>query len=289
MNGLVKSMNKSCLLVAGSIVGLALLPGANPRCLTPVQAGFTLTPIPLRIRHHDQAAVPHIRNRNGTSSNWGGYASETSLSSPAKGAANAVTGSWTIPTVAASTSSQTYSAFWVGIDGDSDSTVEQIGTEQDWTPSGQNNYVWFEMYPHVSYTINGFPISAGDQFSASVKYIGGGTFTLTIANVTKNVSYTVPSSYTRSKSAQRSSAEWIVEAPYSGGVLPLANFGTAQFTDCTATLDSNTGAIDSSHWQNDDIIMETSNGTVKAQPSSLTDSTSNGTTSSGFTVQWHHE
>jgi hypothetical protein len=282
-------MNKSRLCLAGSIVALALCPAANPRSLTPVQARFTLTPIPLRIPHHDQAGAPHIRNRNGTSSNWGAYASETSLSSPAKGAANAVQGSWTIPTVTASTSAQTYSAFWVGIDGDSDSTVEQIGTEQDWTPSGQNNYVWFEMYPHWSYIINGFPISVGDKFSASVKYVGSGNFTLTIVNVTKNVSYTVPSSYTRSKTAQRSSAEWIVEAPYSGGVLPLANFGTAQFTDCTAALYSNTGPIDSSHWQDDYIIMETSSGTVKAQASGLTDSTSNGTTSSGFTVQWHHE
>jgi hypothetical protein len=25
------------------------------------------------------------------------------------------------------------------------------------------------------------------------------------------------------------SAEWIEEAPYSGGILPLADFGTAQF------------------------------------------------------------
>jgi hypothetical protein len=282
-------MNKSYLLLAGSIVGLAFLPGAGLRSLAPTQGVFTLTPIPQRIPHHDRTAAPHIRNRNGTSSNWGAYASETSLTAPAKGAVNAVNGSWTIPTVTASTSSQTYSAFWVGIDGYSDSTVEQIGTEQDWTPSGQNNYVWFEMYPHGSYIINGFPISAGDQFSASVKYSGSGLFTLTIANVTKNVSYTVPSSYTRSKTAQRSSAEWIVEAPYSGGVLPLANFGTAQFTNCTATLYSNTGPIDSNHWQDDDIIMETSNGTVKAQPSGLTDSTSNGATSSGFTVQWHHE
>ena len=45
---------------------------------------------------------------------------------------SAVYGSWIVPTVSGSSSGKTYSAVWVGIDGyASDSTVEQIGTEQD--------------------------------------------------------------------------------------------------------------------------------------------------------------
>jgi len=129
-------------------------------------------------------ATPRIRERNGTSSNWGGYAVETSLASPQKGAVSAVNGSWRIPTVLASTSPETFSAFWVGIDGYSDNTVEQLGTEQDWTPDGPTYYVWFEMYPHRSYIISGFPIEPGDAFSASVNYAGGGLFILSITNLT---------------------------------------------------------------------------------------------------------
>jgi hypothetical protein len=232
-------------------------------------------------------AAPRIRERDGTASNWGGYAVETSLASPQKNAVSAVHGSWRIPTVSASTSPETYSALWVGIDGDSDNTVEQLGTEQDWTPDGQTNYVWFEMYPHRGYLITGFPIETGDTFSASVNYAGGSLFILSITNVTKGVSYTVPPRYTKMK-ASRESAEWIVEAPYQGGVLPLADFGTVSFSNCSATVNGVTGAIDNSAWQNDAITMA-SGSTVKAQPSTLKDSIVHGTTVSAFSARWHHE
>jgi hypothetical protein len=232
-------------------------------------------------------AAPRIRERNGTASNWGGYAVETSLASPQRNAVSAVTGSWRIPIVSGSTSPDTYSALWVGIDGDSDNTVEQLGTEQDWTPDGQVNYVWFEMYPHRSFTISGFPIEPGDTFSASVNYAGNGLFVLSITNLTRGVSYTVPPKYTKMKAA-RESAEWIVEAPSGGGVLPLADFGTVSFSNCSAKLNGVTGAIDNSAWQFDQITMA-SGSIVKAQPSALKDSVVHGTTVSAFSARWHHE
>src|SRR5271165_1013453 len=44
--------------------------------------------------------APHIRVREGTSSNWSGYAAvQGSLASPAADAVTAVTGSWTVPKV----------------------------------------------------------------------------------------------------------------------------------------------------------------------------------------------
>jgi hypothetical protein len=238
-----------------------------------------LTPVS---SHH--RAAPRIRNRNGTSSNWGGYAVQTSLTAPQKYAVSAVQGSWQIPTVTASGSSQTYSAFWVGIDGYSDNTVEQLGTEQDWTPSGAQYSVWFEMYPHVSYNVTGFPIAPGDTFSASVKYAGNGMFTLTITNLSQHVAYTVPTRYTKMTSAQRESAEWIAEAPWSGGTLPLADFGTSPFANCTATVNGVTGPIDSSRWKYDAITMA-SGSVTKAVPSALKDSPSG----SAFSMQWFHE
>ena len=233
-------------------------------------------------------AAPRIRERNGTASNWGGYAVETSLASPQRNAVNAVYGSWRIPTVSGSTSRDTYSALWVGIDGDSDNTVEQLGTEQDWTPGGQHNYVWFEMYPHRSFIVSGFPIEPGDTFSASVNYAGGELFVLSITNLTKGVSYTVPPKYTKMK-ASRESAEWIVEAPSGGGVLPLADFGTVSFSNCSAKVNGVTGAINNPAWQYDPITMTSGSTTVKAQPSTLRDSTVRGTTVSAFSARWHHE
>ena len=232
-------------------------------------------------------AAPRIRNRDGTASNWGGYAVETSLVSPQKNAVSAAYGSWRIPTISRSTSAETYSALWVGIDGDSDNTVEQLGTEQDWTPHGQTNYVWFEMYPHRSYNITGFPIEPGDTFSAAVNFAGGELFVLSITNLTKRVSYTVPIKYTKMK-ASRESAEWIVEAPFAGGVLPLADFGTVSFSNCSAKVNGVAGAINNSAWQYDPITMA-SGSTIKAQPSALNDSSVHGTTVSAFSARWHHE
>ena len=266
---------------------LAAAPNAKDNHTIVTLTHCTLTPVPFAAHHH--GAAPRVRNRDGTSSNWGGYAVETSLTAPQKNAVTAVQGSWVIPTVSPSASAQTYSAFWVGIDGYDDNTVEQLGTEQDWTSGGPEYSVWFEMYPHNSYNITGFPIAPGDVFSASVKYTGGGNFVLSITNVTRRVAYTVPAKNTKMNNAQLESAEWIAEAPWQGGVLPLADFGTSAFLDCSATVNGVTGAIDNSRWQFDNITMTATGGTVKAQPSVLTDAIVNGVNTSGFAVQWFHE
>ncbi len=241
---------------------------------------FTLAPIPASAVHHPHQRAPHLRNANGTSQNWGGYAVESDFNAPLRGSVTDVKATWTVPGVSSSGSPNTYSATWVGIDGYSDNTVEQTGTEQDWTPSGPVYYAWFEMYPKFGYRILNFPVQAGDTISAEVKYIGNSRFTLTIANRTQNVSF---STTQRSNKAQRSSAEWIVEPPYSGGILPLADFGTVTFTGCSATLNGHLGSIGDSAWQNDAIIMAYSDGTLKALPSSLSSG------GSGFSVKWYSE
>src|SRR5581483_5818238 len=96
-----------------------------------------------------------------TSTNWSGYAAETNFSHPAKNSVSAVSGSWIVPHLAA-TPDNSYCSLWVGIDGYSSSTVEQIGTEHDWHNGSQQNYAWFEMYPGGSYLISGFPLTPGD-------------------------------------------------------------------------------------------------------------------------------
>jgi Peptidase A4 family len=139
------------------------------------------------------------------SSNWSGYAAETNLNAPAANAVTMVSGTWTVPTVTGKTNA--YSSVWVGIDGYSSSSVEQLGTEQDTTKSGAARYyAWWEMYPNPSIQISSLTISPGDTISASVTY-SSGAFTLQITDKTTGKSF----STTQSATAQRSSAEWIVE------------------------------------------------------------------------------
>jgi hypothetical protein len=168
--------------------------------------------------------APNKRVSHGTSINWSGYAS----SSAGAGKYTSVSASWTQPAVNCLQTPNGYSAFWTGLDGDfTSNTVEQTGTEADCSSGSAVYYEWYEMYPKSSVNYS-YPLSAGDKISASVSYLGSGLFKLTLHDATKN--WTLPIPNQRLKSAKLASAEAIIEAPYSGGVLPLADFGTASFT-----------------------------------------------------------
>jgi Peptidase A4 family len=204
------------------------------------------------------AGGPRIPVTRSTSSNWSGYAVETNLTSPANYAVTNVLGQWTVPVVSKSRGS-TYSAIWVGIDGYSDSTVEQIGTEQDWT-GGAVYYAWYEMYPNASYRIP-YAVYPGDAMLGNVTY-DNGQFILTLSDSTQGWTFTTTQT---ASGALRQSAEWVVEAPWLGKVLPLANFGTVTFTGASATLSGTTGTISS--WPYDPITMV--DGKATATPSPL--------------------
>jgi len=261
------------------VLSLALVGGQAPKPKSQADQ-FTLAPIPASAVHHPHQAAPHLRNANGTSQNWGGYAVESDFNAPLRGAVSDVKGTWTVPAVSSSGSTHTYSSIWVGIDGYSDNTVEQTGTEQDSTSNGAVYYAWFEMYPKFGYRILNFPVQPGDTISAEVNYIGNNLFKLTITNLTRHVTF---STTQRSNKAQRSSAEWIVEAPYSGGILPLADFGSATLTGCSATLGGHVGSISDQAWHYDAITMADPDGTIKAQPSSLSSG------GASFSVKWYNE
>src|SRR5438876_3385239 len=90
--------------------------------------------------------APNIRLRAGTSTNWSGYST-----TGAPGSFQNASATWVQPQVTC-TSQNTYAAFWVGLDGDGTSTVEQLGTEADCV-GGQARYSsWYEMYPRRSHS-----------------------------------------------------------------------------------------------------------------------------------------
>ncbi len=208
-------------------------------------------------------------------------ATNLSGASSANGTVTHVTGSWIVPTLLPTTD-DTYCAIWVGIDGYASNTVEQIGTSHNWLNGSQQNYAWFEMYPKGAYEIIGFPVDNGDTIRARVHYKGNNTFRLVIYNETQSVFTVIPKSYTMSTKAKRSCAEWIVEAPYLGGILPLSDFQSVTFQRCATIINGIKGPINSTSWVNDEITMEDSGG-LEAQPSDLLE---NG---SYFRVVWQSE
>jgi len=247
-----------------------------------ISAANSTTPVkPGRI--HGPAIIHQRHGHQVSSTNWSGYAI-----TGAKGSVSDVRASWVVPSIVGQCpSTDQYSSFWVGIDGYSSNTVEQIGTDSDCQNGKPVYHAWFEFYPHPSFTIDIVPISPGNVISAEVKSGAKGVFTVTLTNVTTGQSFSWSA---KMPSAAQSSAEWIAEAPYSGGILPLADFSsgffgsdyTEQCNTCFATISGTTGPIGSATFnQNlDDITMETSRGTVKAMPSSLS---ANGTS---FSITW---
>lgn len=170
---------------------------------------------------HTPGFIAHgfgIENATVTSTNWAGYAATGSTYT-------SVSTTYTQPSVSCSGRSGTYAAFWVGLDGYNSSTVEQTGTMAYCSGSTAEYVGWYEMYPQGSndYTNT---VKAGDTIFESVTFSGTSTYKLVLEDETRG--WTKTTTVSASGDA-RSSAEVIAEAPYSGGVLPLADFGTVTF------------------------------------------------------------
>jgi hypothetical protein len=190
--------------------------------------------------------------------NWSGYADTGSGYSE-------VSGSWTEPSASCG-SELTLAVFWVGIDGYSDSTVEQDGTMIECYDGAPYQFSWWEMYPTNAIQVVGESVESGDLITASVN-VSGTNYLLTVLDTTNPAN---DISTTQSCSdCDNSSAEWIAEAPSgSNGIYPLTDFGTWTLTNSTVVEGSASGVI--STFPYDELVMIDSSGNVEAQPGPLT-------------------
>ena len=192
--------------------------------------------------------------------NWSGYADVESGSNTV----SSVSGQWVIPYVQCPSGLYRYQdAFisqWVGIDGATDGTVEQLGTATQCFEGVTYYCVWYEMFPGgtveegtVACINNNVDCpQPGDFVSASV--------TVTPAGATKNYklsltdfsrpqeSFSVTASCAASTCLD-SSAEWIVERPafelpFGFQILPLVDFFQTGFFDGKVTSGGKTKTIE---------------------------------------------
>ncbi|HEV2546051.1 MAG TPA: G1 family glutamic endopeptidase [Stellaceae bacterium] len=151
-----------------------------------------------------------------------------------------------------------YSSSWVGIGGycesssctTVDNTLIQLGTEHDASVVGTTEYyAWIEMLPNAPIIISSSnpnnctslscanTVQPGDVITASLQCTSNNctlpdgspqTWQLQMVNENPVHGWTFQTTVTYNSTLL--SAEWIQEAPSSSaGVLPLANFGTANF------------------------------------------------------------
>jgi hypothetical protein len=262
----------ACAPVLGLVIAVA--PDASATSSPTSSYAHALAAARAAIRHlsigqhaTDHAVGPRSRVKGLTqvqSTNWSGYADTSSTFST-------VTGNWTEPSVNCSGGRTTYAAFWVGIDGFTSGSVEQDGTLAECSGGSAFYFTWWEMYPTNAIQTVGSSVQPGDSISASVAR-SGTSYTLKITDSTHPAN-----SFTTTQSCSNcanSSAEWIAEAPSSGSVLPLANFGTWTLSGASV----NSGTISS--FPDDEITMVDNRGRVKAQPGPLNGS------GNGFSVTW---
>jgi len=192
---------------------------------------LTHGPIELH-RNADGSIKRGLRNEIQTGY-WSGFA--VTAAAPYTSAS----GTFQVPRVSYSGSGHSYedSALWVGIGGDGDSTLIQLGTEQLVTSSGTASYyVWYELYPAATVYL-GHTVNPGDIVTASLQCAAAcspglvQTWQLTMTDETAGWSWTQSVQYQSSMA----SAEWITEAPWdSSGELPLDDFVQATFDPVSA-------------------------------------------------------
>ena len=223
------SVLAGCTLIApgyAAIPGHSAAPAATSAATGPDTAnGARVQPGGIGHLIGPHTTHPGARNATSNSPNWSGYAATRG-----NGSFTSVSSSWVEPMGTCRSGNQ-YSSFWVGLDGYSSTSVEQTGSEVDCSGRTPQYYSWYEMYP--AYPVNfSNTVRPGDHFTGSVRYTGGGKFTLKLSDTTEGWSHTVTK---RLSGAARSSAEVIVEAPYiAGGYAPLADFGQIGFSGSTA-------------------------------------------------------
>ena len=177
-----------------------------------------------------------------SSSSWSGYSVSPDLKNP-QAKVTGVSGTWTVPKVTP-TPVYSYSAAWVGVGGQFDQTLIQIGTQHD-SQQGQVSYaVWYELLPDYPVGIDELTIKPGDTITAEISLTNPSTNTwmMSISDVTTGQTYQKSVVYF----SKMLSAEWIVERPTIGRRFgSLSMFDVITFTKCGATIDGRTGSITS--------------------------------------------
>lgn len=155
------------------------------------------------------------------SGNWAGWVAASHHTS--------VSASWIQPSVSCARHETSDSAFWVGLDGYGSPSVEQVGSQAGCSDGSSYYSAWTEFYPAPPSSVNA-PVHPGDALHASVTFVSGHTYRLTLSDSTRHWAKTVTG---WSGQGTNASVEVVAEAPSdarTGRVLALSRFSATRFT-----------------------------------------------------------
>ncbi len=189
---------------------------------------FSMSMLPLLLNSYaDNEQVQSV-----VSLTWSGYVVASDFSSPQPELIG-VNASWIVPSVAVSLGN-TYSSAWIGIGGQFDTSLIQIGTEHDSVNGQERITAWYELLPNYAINIP-MSVSEGDLISASINLINNETnlWLLQLTDLTTGESFNKNVNY----NSTRLSAEWIVERPtLNGQISYLSNFGDIAFKEAYVNI-----------------------------------------------------
>jgi hypothetical protein len=197
------------------------------------------------------------------SSNWSGYVA-------GGGPFTAVSGTFSVSSLAAGSAPGDAMAEWVGIDGgiSGDNSVIQAGIEAFPDPGSPHSTLYesfWETYPAPPVVITSVLVSAGDLVTVNIGQTTLTTWSISLSDTTNGETFTTNAAY----SGTGSTAEWIVEAPGDHLTLapyqPLVSFSGLRVSRLNSTMEEM------------DMVQDGAAGSVST-PSILT--------SRGFTVAY---
>src|SRR5215471_12092508 len=197
-----------------------------------------------------------------TSTNWSGYAD---IACPTC-SLRYVSADFTVPHLnAAKSPDNSWASHWVGLDGATNNTVEQVGIDTYVSGGVDYYYAWYEMFPAATQAYS-LAASPGDNIQVSV-YTLNGAYYLSLNDTTLGAGFTATATVPAGSTGQNKSAEVITEAPaeVSGSSLiqlPLADYGQVNYNSATVTSRSGThgGLGSTSLWNGYAVKMVGSSG-----------------------------
>jgi hypothetical protein len=207
------------------------------------------------------------RVRQVQSANWGGYASTLPSQS-----FRFIRATFFVPYVNCSTTPDSFSAHWIGLDGFGNATVEQAGVLAACSGGTAHYAAWYEMfprfplYPHMA-------IRPGDSVTVSVFFQRSTRrFTIVLTDTSNGARFSRRLACPSGSTCRRTSAEAISEPPSSGSqVLPLTDFRAESFTGIRVTDQAgHRGTLRSGRWDTVKIInVNPADSAVLDQPTQL--------------------
>ena len=224
-----------------------------------------------------EAYFSNKQSQSLTSSIWSGYVVSSDLGNP-QPEVTGISASWIVPSAFA-TSIDTYSSAWIGIGGfQPDKSLIQTGTEHDYVNGREFYSAWYEILPDQAIRIEDMSISPGDLITAVIELTNPQTneWRIEIKDISQNQEFSINLIYNSS----RITAEWIVERPIvNNQKSSLANFGTVNFTECYAIINSNTASL--GEYPHSQVTMTNDLSLQLASVSPISED------NTGFTIQYN--